>query len=136
MSDLKEFTPSTKQNPKPEKPADIVSNEEFQRKSAEKEAERREKNPLDISEIFDLIRDGKLTKEKLNDFELGQELTAALKWAIDLNERLKKTETTVSDQRAAIDQMELAIKEREAAIEHLKKIIADMEEKFPPLGGA
>src|SRR3989338_8713054 len=59
MGDLKEFTPSTKQNPKPEKPADVVPNEEFQRKSAEKEAERREKNPLDISEIFDLIKDGK-----------------------------------------------------------------------------
>ncbi|MBI2064107.1 MAG: hypothetical protein HYT66_00080 [Candidatus Yanofskybacteria bacterium] len=117
---------------KPEEPAEVIPNEEFQRRSAEKQAEK----PPDISKIFELIRDGQLAKERLDGFDLGQELTAALKRVIDLSEKLKKSEATLGDQKATIEQMEAVIGERDAVIEQLKRVIADMEEKFPPLGGA
>lgn len=136
MAEITELKPSTKERPESEEPTDVTTSEEFQRRSAEREAERRSKNPLNISEIFELIRDGKLAREKLDGFDLGQELTAALKWVIDLNEKLKKSETTLGDQKSAIEQMEMTLREREATIEQLKKLIADMEDKFPPLGEA
>ena len=134
MGDIKEFTPSTVPGPRTKytEQKEITPNEEFQRRSAEKQTEK----PLDISEIFELIRDGQLTRERLDGFDLGQELTAALKWVIDLNEKLKKSEAIVGDQKAAIDQMEAVIKDRETTIEHLKRIVANMEDKLHPLGGA
>jgi len=138
MGDIKEFTPSTGPNPRTKytEQKEITPNEEFQQRSAAKETERRNQNPLEISEIFELIRDGKITKERLLDFELDKELGTALGWVIDLLEKLGKIEKVSSDQKAAIEQFEATVREKENIIERLKKVIADLEEKFPPLGGA
>lgn len=49
MAEIKEFQPSTKERPKPEKPADVVSNEKFEERKREialkREAEEAAKSP-------------------------------------------------------------------------------------------
>jgi|SRR3989338_4544278 len=115
MAEIKEFTPSIKEGSKPEKPADIISHEEFQKRSAEMEIKRRNENPLGIEEIFELVNERKLTKERLEDFELDPELQTALKWVIDL--------------LAKIDQKNQAIQDHEKLIEQLKSIVADLDAK-------
>ena len=115
MAEIKKFTPSIKEGSKPEKPADIISHEEFQKRSAEMEIKRRNENPLGIEEIFELVNERKLTKERLEDFELDPELQTALKWVIDL--------------LAKIDQKNQAIQDHEKLIEQLKSIVADLDAK-------
>lgn len=137
MTDKKlEFHPSTKERPRPEEPAEIVTHDQFKERSAKLEEQRRSENPLNISEIFELINTGDVTKEKLDDFELEPDLKRALRWVVDLLQKTKRLEKATGDQKAAIEQFEALVKERDATIEHLKRIIAKMEDNLPPLGGA
>lgn len=103
MAEIKEF-PQPKERPRLDQPADIVPHEKFERRSAERDLKRRNENPLSIDEIFELINDGKITKERLKDFELGKELEIALGWVIDLLE-------TVEDKERIIEQLRILTKD-------------------------
>ena len=117
MTKIKEFTPSKDPRPKTKyaEKKEITPNEEFQKRSAEREIQRRNESPIEIEDIFELINERKLTKERLEDFELDPELQTALKWVIDLLEKIDRNNQTIRDQEKLIDQ--------------LKSIIADLESK-------
>lgn len=136
MAEIKELKPSTKERPKSWETGKVSKPEAFQEVAAQREARKRNENPLNMSEIFELINSGDITREGLDDFEMDPDLRRSLKWVVDLIQRTKKLEKTVEDQKSAIDQFESLMRERDITIDRLKQVIRDLEEKFPPLGGA
>ena len=107
MTNIEELIPSTKGKPKPDRPADVVPNEEFEKKRKEIEAKRITENPdLTIADLYDLIQSKEITKDQLDsiDFITDNE-RSLLKITADLLWGLNKKDETIEELRKLIKQI-------------------------------
>ncbi len=107
MAEIKEFKPSTKESPHPEKPADVIPNTEFQKRRDELETRKIAENPdLTIADLYDLLQSEELTKEQLDNLGfITDNERALLKITADLLWGLKKKDEAIEELRELIKKL-------------------------------
>ena len=70
MAEIKQFKPSTKESPKPEKPADVVDIESARKKRQLKESPD---TSSILSDALELVQEGQLTNEEIDNLRMISE---------------------------------------------------------------
>lgn len=103
MAEIKEFQPSTKEGPKPEKPADVVDIESARKKKHLSES--RDTSSV-LADAFDLVREGQLTDEEIDNLRMiSENEKILLKTVSSLFEGLRNKDENIEELRELIRQL-------------------------------
>ena len=105
MAEIKEFKPSTKERPKPEKPARVIGDVETARKK-KKVYEMRGDAGSVLADALELIREGHLTDAEVDEIiTISEDNKTLLKLISGLFKRLRNKDESIEELRGLIGQL-------------------------------
>ena len=105
---ITKLTPSTKERPKPEKPADVINIESARKKWVEKQQLHETMDASSVlADALDLIRENNLTDAEIDALRsITWDEKKLLKIVLGLFEKLRKQDETINKLRARIKNLE------------------------------